>query len=182
MNAVFVFLFLASIAIMLFVSPETVISAMLDGGMSAISLSIKMLAIYAVWMSVLKIMEKTGLNGMLSRLFRPLTKRLFKNESEKAYDYISVNLASNMLGLGGAATPAGINAIKEMDKSDGRASKNMVMLTVIAATSIQLLPATVMSLMSAAGSASPSSILIPSLISTAVSTVCGMLMVWAFVK
>ena len=115
---------------MLFVSPETVISAMLDGGMSAISLSIKMLAIYAVWMSVLKIMEKTGLNGMLSRLFRPLTKRLFKNESEKAYDYISVNLASNMLGLGGAATPAGINAIKEMDKSDGRASKNMVMLTV----------------------------------------------------
>ncbi len=182
MNFVFVILFVASIAIMLFISPETVISAMLDGGTSAISLSLKMLAIYAVWTSVLKIMERTGLNGLLSRLFRPITKRLFKNESEKAYDYISVNLASNMLGLGGAATPAGINAIKEMEGGDGRATKNMVMLTVIAATSIQLLPATVMSLMSAAGSSAPSAILIPSLISTAVSTVVGILMVWAFVK
>lgn len=182
MNAVFIILFSLSIAAMLFTSPDAAVSAMLNGATNAISLSAKMLAIYAVWMSVLKIAEKTGVNAKLSKLFRPLTRRLFKNESEKAYDYISVNIASNLLGIGGAATPAAINAIKEMDVGDGRATKNMIMLTVISATSIQLLPTTVMSLMSAAGSSSPSFIIIPALIATTVSTLTAVLMVWAFVK
>lgn len=182
MNAIFIVVFIASVIMLLTFSPESVISVMLDGGMNAISLSLKLLAIYAVWMSMLKIMEATGLDKLLMRLFRPLTRRLFKGENEKAMEYVSINLASNMLGLGSAATPAGINAIKEMDDGKDAATKNMIMLTVISATSIQLLPATVMSLMSAAGSAAPSSIIIPSLISTAVSTLTGIIMVKVFVK
>lgn len=182
MNAIFIIVFVVSATVMLFLSPEKTVSAMLAGGEDAIRLSLQLLAIYAVWLSVLKLIEKTGLDKRLARMFRPITKKLFKNESEKAESYIAVNLAANMMGLGGAATPAGIQAIKEMDRGGDTASKNMVMLTVISATSIQLLPATVMSLMSAAGSENPSVILLPSIISTAVSTITGVILVKIFVK
>lgn len=182
MNGIFILFFIASVATMLFISPDSTVSGLLSGGSSAIDLSLKLLAIYAVWLSVLKIMEQTGLDATLARLFKPITKRLFKKESDKALNYICVNMASNMLGLGGAATPAGIQAITEMDKGNGIATKNMVMLTVISATSIQLLPTTVMSLMSEAGSTNPSAILIPSIIATAVSTISGIILVKVFVK
>lgn len=182
MNAIFIVILVISVIMIMVVSPDAVVGAMITGGLDAVTLSLKMLAIYAVWTSVLKIMEKTGINKLLTRAFLPLTRRLFKGESDKAIGYITLNLASNMLGLGGAATLAGIEAIKEMDKGDGRATKNMVMLTVIAATSIQLLPATVISLMASAGSAAPSAIILPSIISTAVSTLVGVILTAVFVK
>lgn len=177
MNAVFIVLVSISIVIICVISPESVISVMLDGAMNAFSLSVKLLAIYALWLSVLKMMERTGLNNKISGLFAPVTKKLFKNESPEAQGYIAVNLASNMLGMGGAATPAGIKAVNSMYRGSASATKNMIMLLVINATSIQILPATVMSMMGTAGSAAPSSIIVPSLISTAVSTVAGVLLV-----
>lgn len=87
-----------------------------------------------------------------------------------------------MLGLGNAATPAGIDAIYLMDDKSGVATKNMVMLTVIAATSLQLLPLTVLSLMTEYGSTAPSAIILPSIISTFSSTIIGVLLVAVFIK
>lgn len=87
-----------------------------------------------------------------------------------------------MLGLGGAATPAGIKAISLMDNGSGVATKNMIMLVVVNATSIQLIPATVMSLLASNGATNPSSIILPTLISTAVSTVTGIILVKALYK
>lgn len=86
-----------------------------------------------------------------------------------------------MLGLGNAATPAGIDAIYLMDDKSG-ARQNMVMLTVIAATSLQLLPLTVLSLMTEYGSTAPSAIILPSIISTFSSTIIGVLLVAVFIK
>lgn len=177
MNGIFIVVTVIGIILISIRNPDAVIGVMLEGGTNAIDLGIRLLAIYAVWMSVLNMLEKSGISKGLTGLFRPITDRLFKGESDKAKGYISVNLASNMLGLGGAATPAGINAIKAMDKDGTTATKNMVMLIVINATSLQLLPATVMAMMSSHGSERPSSIILPSLISTAISTGLGILMV-----
>ena len=96
------------------------------------------------------------------------------------YDYIAVNLASNMLGMGGAATPAGIKAIGAMNANGEKATDNMCLLVVINATSIQLIPATVISIRAAAGSANAASIFLPTLIATLVSTFSGILILSVF--
>ena len=181
-NVIFTFIFIVAVVIISVTSPDEVTASMLAGATNAVSLSLKMLAIYAVWTSVLKLMEKTGIDKKLTKLFRPLTRRLFRNESEKAVDLITLNVASNVLGLGNAATPAGIDAIYLMDDKSGVATKNMVMLTVIAATSLQLLPLTVLSLMTEYGSTAPSAIILPSIISTFSSTIIGVLLVAVFIK
>lgn len=181
-NVIFTLIFIVAVVIISVTSPDEVTASMLAGATNAVSLSLKMLAIYAVWTSVLKLMEKTGIDKKLTKLFRPLTRRLFRNESEKAVDLITLNVASNVLGLGNAATPAGIDAIYLMDDKSGVATKNMVMLTVIAATSLQLLPLTVLSLMTEYGSTAPSAIILPSIISTFSSTIIGVLLVAVFIK
>ena len=146
MNIVFTALTLISLVLMTFTSPSAALPTMIEGVRNAILLTLKLTAIYAVWLSVLKMMEATGLDKKLSRGLRPVIKRLFKGESEESYNYISVNLASNMLGMGGATTPAGINAMASMCKEEGKASDNMLLLLVINATSIQIFPATVIAL------------------------------------
>lgn len=122
-NVIFTLIFIVAVVIISVTSPDEVTASMLAGATNAVSLSLKMLAIYAVWTSVLKLMEKTGIDKKLTKLFRPLTRRLFRNESEKAVDLITLNVASNVLGLGNAATPAGIDAIYLMDDKSGVATK-----------------------------------------------------------
>lgn len=177
MNGIFIITVLVAIVAVAAINPENFVGILLEGSTDAVSLSLKLVAVYAVWMSVLEMMERAGLNEKMTKLCKPMTNALFKGESDEAKKYITVNLASNMLGLGGAATPAGIKAISLMDDGSGAATKNMIMLVVINATSIQLIPATVMSLMAANGASNPSGIILPSLISTAISTIAGIILV-----
>lgn len=175
MNVAFTLIALASLVAMTIISPETALSTMIGGVRSAILLMLKLTAIYTVWLGVLKMMKETRIDKALSRFLRPLVKRLFKGESDECYDMISVNLASNMLGMGGAATPAGIKAIGNMQADGERATDNMILLVVINATSIQLIPATVISIRAAAGSENAASIFLPTLIATFISTFSGVL-------
>ena len=174
MNIAFTALTLISLVLMTFTMPTDALPTMISGVTNAIVLILKLTAIYAVWMSVLKMMESTGLDRKLSRALRPIIKRLFKGESEKSYDYIPVNLASNMLGMGGATTPAAINAMASMCREEGKATDNMLMLLVITATSIQIVPATVIALRAAAGSSNAASIFFPTLLATSCATAIGM--------
>lgn len=176
MNVVFFILMLASLAMLLLTSPENTFSVMIDGASSAITLSIKLLAIYMVWLSVLKMMEASKLDKKLSKLLRPVVCKIFKGESEDAYDKICINLSANMLGMGGASTPAGIKAMNLMSDGSDIATDNMIMLLVINATSIQLIPATMIALRADAGAQNASDIILPTLISSGVATVLGMLM------
>ena len=174
MGAIFTVISVLSIMILIFVSPETALSSMLSGAEGAIRLAITLVAIYAVWLSLLKLIEQTGLSAKIARILRPLMVRLFPGESEKAYEAITLNMSANMLGLGGAATPAGIRAIEEMGcKTAEKATHNMCMFVVINCTSIQLLPATVIAMRVQAGSANASDIIIPALIATTISTLFG---------
>ncbi len=176
MNVLFTTLTLVSLTAMLIFSPAEAFPTMIAGVKSAITLSLKLLAIYAVWLSALKMMQATGLDKKLSKLLRPVIRRLFKGESEDAYDNISVNLSANMLGMGGVATPAGIRAMTAMQDGSAKATHNMILLIVINATSIQLVPATVIALRAAAGSADASDIFFPTLIATSVSTLSGIIL------
>lgn len=182
MNVIFLITMLIATVAVAVINPENFVGIMLSGATDAVTLSVKLVAVYAVWMSVLEMMDRAGLNAKMTKLCRPLTNALFKGESDETKKYITVNLASNMLGLGGAATPAGIKAISLMDNGSGVATKNMIMLVVVNATSIQLIPATVMSLLASNGATNPSSIILPTLISTAVSTVTGIILVKALYK
>lgn len=176
MNIAFTALTLVSIVLLIISSPATAFPTMLQGVMNAITLIVKLTAIYAVWLSVLKMMQATSLDKKLSKLLHPIIKRLFKNESEETYSWISVNLAGNMLGMGGVATPAGIKAMNSMAKENQIiASSNMILLLIINATSIQIIPATVIAIRMSAGSLDASSILAPTLISTSVSTLSGII-------
>ena len=125
MNAVFTALVLLSLAAMAAMSPSEALPAMVSGVTGAVTLSLKLTAIYAVWLSVLRMMQETGLDKKLSRGLRPLIKRLFKGEKEETYDLIAVNLASDLLGMGGAATAAGIDAMRSMSDGSERASDNI---------------------------------------------------------
>ena len=176
MNAAFAALTLLSLVMMTFAAPADMLPSMISGVSGAIVLILKLTAVYAVWLSVLKMAEATGLDRKLSRALRPVIRRLFKGESEKSYDYISVNLASNMLGMGGATTPAAINAMASMCREEGKATDNMLMLLVINATSIQIVPATVIALRAAAGSANAASVFLPTLIATSCATAAGMIL------
>ena len=180
MNTVFLIILFISLLILTVVNPESALSVMLEGARSAIDLSIKLIAIYAVWLSVLKIMEKTGRDKKLSALFTPITNLLFKGENDKTKSVIGMNFAANMLGMGGAATPLGIKAMELMDDGSGKATNNMIMLMVISATSIQVLPATIMALRSASGSVNSSDIILPTIIATTVTTLSGILLVKLF--
>ena len=181
MNIVFTLLFISSCIYMLITNPTDIFPSMIEGVSGAINLVIKLIAIYSIWLSVLKMAEQTQLDKKLSQLLKPVVKKLFKGENDDAYKWISINLASNMLGMGGASTPAGIKAMENMQKGD-KATNNMDLLVVINATSIQLIPATIIALRASWNSANPSSIILPTLISSTIATVVGVILCKAFSK
>jgi spore maturation protein A len=168
-----------SLGILTVLKPEAVLGIMIDGGKSALDLSLKMIAIYAVWLAVLKIVEKCGLDKKLTSLFSPVVNFLYKDENKRAKAYITMNMTANLLGMGGAATPLGIKAINEMNRDPDkiRATTNMILFFVINATSLQFIPATVIALRAEAGSATPSDILLPNVIASILSAGAGFFIV-----
>lgn len=156
-------------------SPENVMPTILLGANNGLTLGVKLFAIYAIWLSLLKIIDKANLDKLLAtKLKRPINF-LFKDENQEAYQYLSLNLSANMLGMGGASTPMGIKAIESMEKH-----KNKVMLVVINSTSIQIIPATVVALRASYNSAID--IILPSFIATFMTTLIGIILVKVFVK
>lgn len=174
MNFIFGVIFILSAVIMTLSSPEGVISAMTSGATKAVTLSLTLTAVYALWSGVQGMTEKTGINGKIEKLLSPVINFLFKNADVETKRYLAVNLSANLLGLGGIATPAGIKSASLMgQKGDG---DGMATLFVLAATSIQLLPTTVIALRESYGSVSPSDIFLPTLLSTAISTATGIIL------
>lgn len=176
MNTVFAIMILVSLVMLVVVSPESAFSIMISGASNALTLAFTLIAIYAIWLSILSLMEGIGLNKALKKLFKPITKRLFKGESDLALEYITLNFSANLLGMGGAATPLGIKAMECMQDGSEKATDNMILFMVINSTSIQLIPATIIGLRSAAGSNAPSDIILPSLLATVISTVTGVIL------
>ena len=181
MNAIFGLVLITSTAILIFVNPDAALAAMLSGGEKALSLTLKMVVIYAVWLGVFELLERSGLAKKFAKLLKPANKFLFGELPEKANDFISLNISANMLGMSGATTPMGIKAIRELEKHP-RTEYAITMFFVINATSVQIIPSSVLALRSSMGSASSADIILPTILATLLSTVIGILLVKIFVR
>lgn len=175
MNFIFTgFLLISAIALLIY-NPDLIMNALLKGGADGLTFSLKLFAVYAVWLSILNIWSKMNFDKWLGSRLTFILRKIFPDESDDCYSYLSVNLSANMLGMGSAGTPAGIKATESMSSK-----KNRIMLIVINSTSVQIIPTTIIALRSSAGSTTD--IILPSLIATFISTFLGFLMVKLFVK
>jgi len=179
-NKIWIFIMLVSVCILTFSSPDRVLPVLMDSMKSAVDYTLLLAAVYALWNGLFALLEATGLGKAISKALRPLTRKLFKGESDETYHYISMNFSANFLGMGGAATPLGIKVIESMKPDGNRASRNQSLFAVINCTSIQLIPATVIALRVSAGSMSAGDIILPSLIATILSTIVGVILVYVF--
>lgn len=158
---------------------------LIEGGGEAVSLAITMLGIISLWMGLMNIAMKSGLIAVIERRIYPVIRWLFPSvpKEHAATGYITMNIIANLFGLGWAATPAGLNAMKELSKlSDSRAghhvetaTDDMCTFLVINISSIQLIPVNIIAYRAQYGSVSPSAIIIPGLIATTISTGAGII-------
>ena len=175
MNAVFSIILISSCIVALFINPDAVLNSLLTGGKNGLDFSLKLFDVYAVWLSVLQLWKELKFDSFLGRKLKPLLKKIFPNETDDCYDDLSVNLSANMLGMGSAGTPAGINATKKMSSK-----KNRTMLIVINSSSVQIIPTTIIAMRSALNART--NIILPSIIATFFSTFLGFLLVKIFIK
>ena len=141
---------------------EAVAAAALEGAGAGVELCLSMAGTLCLWMGVMEVMRRSGLARGLSRLLRPVLGRLYPQFAGDGpvMDAVSANVSANLLGLGNAATPLGLEAARRMARrSPGVASDSLCMLVVCNTASIQLIPATVAGLRAAAGCATPFDIL-----------------------
>ncbi len=139
-------------------------AAALDGAGSAVDLCISLLAIMAFWTGLMRIAEKGGLVKIISKPLKPLLSKLFKGvgrDSDAMHSMI-MNITANLLGMGNAATPLGIDAtvkLHELNHKSKFASNAMCLFIVLNTASIQILPTTVISLRQTYGSSEPAAII-----------------------
>lgn len=153
-------------------------SAAMDGAAAAVELCLSMAGIMCLWSGVMSIMKASGLTGGLSRLFRPVLRRLLPNacQDPDTLAALSGNVSANLLGLGNAATPLGIQAARRMARGcGGIASNELCMLVVLNTASIQLLPTTVAGVRAALGAANAFDILPAVWLASVLSVAAGLL-------
>lgn len=159
---------------------DAVTQSALDGAKGAVDMVISLLGMMCFWTGLLEIAKRSGLTGKLVRFASPLMRILFpklKKEKE-AQSAIIMNMIANFLGLSNAATPLGIKAMEELDRINGKkqlASSEMCMFVVINTASITLMPTTLITLRSAAGSTEPFAIIVPVWICSVLSVTAGVI-------
>lgn len=169
MNAIFTVIFLISLATLSIIAPDRLLPALLGGAERSLTMAGTLFCIYAIWMGISRLAEKSGLSRVAARGLKPVARRLFKTNNATATENIAMNLSCNLLGIGGAATPYAVKAIGELEKDKNTYAQKL--LFIINATSVQIVPTTVIALRTSAGSAAAANIFLPSLICTAFSTV-----------
>lgn len=164
---------------------EAVAVAALEGAGAGVELCISMAGVLCLWMGVMEVMNRSGLADGLSRLLRPALRRIYPDfaEDKRVMDTVSANVSANLLGLGNAATPLGLEAARLMaERSPGIASDSLCMLVVCNTASIQLIPTTVASIRAAAGCATPFDILPAVWLTSLIALVVGLSAAKLFAK
>lgn len=156
---------------------EGVLEAALSGCGKALSLTLQLCAGYMFFCGLMEIVRALKGERMIQRLMRPALGRLMPGlKKEETLGTVALNLSMNVLGLGNAATPMGLEAMRRMDAESALCpdvKHDMYMLLILNATSLQLLPTTVLTLRVAAGSVNANAVLLPTMLCTAFSTIVG---------
>lgn len=171
---------------------EAVTEAILSSAKEAVQLGIGMAGVLAFWTGLMEIAQDCGLVDRLTRSIRPVIRFLFPDipDGHRAQEYISLNMIANMLGLGGAATPAGLEAMKALEQIEeerrngrrtgrkrpkGTASNEMCTFLILNISSLQLIPVNMIAWRSQYGSSNPETIVGPALLATACSTLTAVI-------
>ena len=156
------------------------LAAALSGTEKALSVTLQLCAGYLLFCGLMEIARALHVERGIKRAIRPMMKRLMPNiQKEETHGAIAMNLSMNILGLGNAATPMGLEAMRQMEAEralNPSVRHDMNMLLILNATSLQLLPTTVLTLRVAAGSANANAVLMPTILCTAFSTLVGVVL------
>lgn len=169
----------------------SITNAALDSSKEAVSLCITMMGVMSFWVGIMEIASESGVIKLFTRKLKPVIRFIFPNlpENHPAVKYISTNMIANFLGLGWAATPAGLKAMEELGKLEeerrttnhrlsrppGVASNEMCTFLIINISSIQLIPMNVIAYRSQYGSVNPSAIVGAGIIATTLNTLAAIL-------
>ena len=154
------------------------------GAQAGSTLAMTLMGSLVLWTGVGKLMEAGGMTGALSRMLSPLLGRIFPStrQDRELAEALSGNICANVLGLGNAATPMGIRAVKRMAKIPGVASDEMCRLIVLNTASIQLIPANVAAVRASLGAAAPFDILPAVWLASVCSAGLGLTAAWLLGK
>ena len=152
-----------------------VLGSMLEGCSQAIEITLRMAGGYILFSGMMKMAQGAGISAALEKGMRPALRRLMPHMGSAA-EAVCVNLSMNLLGMGNAATPRGIDAVRRLDAEcarDPKARQDLYLFLILNATGVQLLPSTVITLRAAAGSADPGAIVLPTFLCTGISALAG---------
>lgn len=182
MGKIWLFMMVSSLFMIILTQPSQAIMLMMGASADGIKMCVEFLGIYAIWLGILQILDDTHLSHKLSNLLSKPIRWIFGVNDAETEKNICLNVSSNILGLGSAATPFGIKAMQGMDKGSEYATKSMIMLVVVNSTGIQVLPTTVIGLRAMANSVSPSCIIWPTIVATFLPTILGIFLVKVLYK
>ena len=181
MNVLFVLMFTVCAARLLFVAPQDFLPALLTSASSAATLCIALLSSYCVFCGLSALWEDSGVTAAFAKVLKKPVRALFGTEDPQFARCVCMNVSANLLGLGALATPYGVRAAQLLDtqtaprsKNDGNAARkaekkreySMATLFTLNAASLQLIPTSVIALRTAVNSSSPSSVVVPILLSS----------------
>ena len=185
LNYIWLFLILISFVCAIFTGRmEQLSAAVMEGAGSAVNLVITTAGMMSLWTGLLKIADEGGLTRLLARLFSPILRRLFPEyqQDSPAMKAICMNVTANLLGLGNAATPFGLAAMREMqnariDRLSTTANHSMILFVVLNTASIQLIPTFLGTIRMQYGSKAPFEILPAVWLTSIAGLIAGILMV-----
>lgn len=166
---------------------DKVVLAVTDSAKLGFEIALGLTGIMALWLGIMSIATESGLVSKLATLLKPIMRFLFPDipEDHPAMGAMVMNIAANMLGIGNAATPFGLRAMKELESLNQQkniATNAMCTFLAINTSSVQLIPTTAIAFLAINGSTNPTSIILSSLIATSVSTIVAIIAVKQFQK
>ena len=155
---------------------NNVVNAMFDSCNTAVKIAFSLIGIMAFWLGIMRIAEKSGLIGVISKIIYPIAKPLFKDlkKDSPAIGDITMSISANALGLTNAATPIGLKVMKELQEENpdkNTATDSMCMFLGMNTAGFQIIPATVIAILAGLGCDNPTKIILPTLIVTTIAFV-----------
>lgn len=159
---------------------EAVTKGAMESASSAVQIAIGLIGIMTLWLGMMRVAEAAGLVSLVGRALGPLLRRLFPEvpPEHPAAGAIVIAIAANVLGLNNAATPLGIKAMEELhtlNHDKDTASNAMVTFMALTTSGVQLIPATMIGVLAAAGSSNPTAIIAPTILATFVGTIAAVI-------
>jgi len=159
---------------------DKVNNEILLSGKLALEMAIKILPVLALWLGIMRVASISGLLSKLSKILKPILKLIFKeiDYNHESLDYISSNVLTNIFGLGSAATPFGLKAMKslqEINPNKKEVSKSMITFIILNTSGLTIIPTTIISMRIMHNSINPSSIILACILSTLISTIISII-------